>query len=173
MIREFRKEDLPVLLEIARLAWQPVFDEYRKELDPEIYAVLVPDPELLIRQKCDSIADYAEHAPGEMLVAERDGRAVGYICFGMNFKSGVGSICSNARDPRYPGKGVANEMYEAVLQKFRDCGMLVAEVMTGLDPAHAPARLRTGGISRRMVCHEIMKEERRRMVLQSNVIPIR
>ena len=44
MIREFRKEDLPILLEIARKAWKPIFDNYKNQLGEDLYPMLYPDP---------------------------------------------------------------------------------------------------------------------------------
>ena len=52
----------------------------------------------------------------------------------------IGIISNNAVDPCCGVKGVGQEMYRAVLEYFRKAGMLLAQVTTGLDEAHAPAR---------------------------------
>ena len=51
-----------------------------------------------------------------------------------------GNITNNALDPHCGEKGVGQEMYQAVLERFRAEGMKAATVQTGLDEAHAPAR---------------------------------
>ena len=138
MIRAFREEDLPVLLDIARKAWKPIFDNYKNLLGEELYPMLYPDPEEPYRVKEREIISQAQKVPHEILICERNGKVAGFIFFGMRGKTGI--ICNNAKDPDSEERGVAQEMYAAVLEKFRAAGMTVATVSTGLDSAHAPAR---------------------------------
>lgn len=138
MIREFREEDLPRLREIARKAWKPIFDNYKNQLGDELYPMLYPDPEEPFRVKDREIVSQAKLVPHEILICERNGVIAGFIFFGMKGKTGI--ICNNAKDPDSQERGVAQEMYAAVLQKFKEAGMTIATVGTGLDSAHAPAR---------------------------------
>ena len=138
MIREFREEDLPVLLEIAHKAWKPIFDNYKNQLGEELYPMIYPDPEEPYRVKEREIIAQAKLVPHEILICERNGKVAGFIFFGMKNKTGI--ICNNAKDPDSTERGVAQEMYAAVLEKFKAAGMEVATVSTGLDTAHAPAR---------------------------------
>ena len=138
MIREFRPEDLPVIQAIARKAWKPIFDNYKNLLGEELYPLVYPDPEEPFRIKEREIRAQAEKVPHEILICEREGKIAGFIFFGMRGKTGV--ICNNAKDPDSTERGVAQEMYAAVLEKFKAAGMTVATVNTGLDCAHAPAR---------------------------------
>lgn len=150
MIREFKQEDLPVILEIARKAWKPIFDNYKKQLGEELHALLYPDPEAPYKLKEREIRSQAELVPHEILICEREGKIAGFIFFGMRGKTGI--ICNNAKDPDSTERGVAQEMYAAVLAKFKAAGMTVATVGTGLDSAHAPARraYEKAGFSARM-----------------------
>jgi ribosomal protein S18 acetylase RimI-like enzyme len=138
MIREFKPEDLPTLLVIARKAWKPIFDNYKNQLGAELYPLVYPDPEEPFRIKEREIRAQAEKVPHEILICEREGKIAGFIFFGMRGKTGI--ICNNAKDPDSAERGVAQEMYAAVLEKFKAAGMTVATVSTGLDCAHAPAR---------------------------------
>lgn len=150
MIREFRKEDLPRLREIARKAWKPIFDNYKNQLGDELYPMLYPDPEEPFRVKDREIVSQAELVPHEILICERNGEIAGFIFFGMRGKTGI--ICNNAKDPDSQERGVAQEMYTAVLEKFKAAGMTVATVGTGLDSAHESARraYEKAGFSARM-----------------------
>ena len=52
----------------------------------------------------------------------------------------IGEIGNNAVHPDWRQKGIAQQLYAAALQHFRDQGMRFARVQTGMDGAHAPAR---------------------------------
>jgi len=138
MIREYRTGDLARLIEIAMKAWKPVFDEYINQLGEELYPLVIGDPEEPYRIKRREVIMQAMLARDEILICERENKVVGFLFFGMRGKTGI--ICNNARDPEYDGKGVGQELYSAVLQKFRDGGMTLATVSTGLDAGHASAR---------------------------------
>ena len=122
MIREFKPEDLPTLLVIARKAWKPIFDNYKNQLGAELYPLVYPDPEEPFRIKEREIRAQAEKVPHEILICERDGNIAGFIFFGMRGKTGI--ICNNAKDPDSAERGVAQEMYAAVLEKFKAADLL-------------------------------------------------
>ncbi|MGN0870981.1 MAG: GNAT family N-acetyltransferase [Victivallales bacterium] len=86
------------------------------------------------------LAAHLKHHPGCFYVAERGGKIVGFITFYCDAERKVGIISNNAVDPFCGEKGVGQEMYRAALEYFRKAGMLLAQVTTGLDEAHAPAR---------------------------------
>jgi ribosomal protein S18 acetylase RimI-like enzyme len=52
----------------------------------------------------------------------------------------VGEIGLNAVHPEHAGRGIGTIMYDFALGQLQAGGMLVAEVATGGDPSHAPAR---------------------------------
>ena len=58
----------------------------------------------------------------------------------MKYDTKTGTITNNAVDPDCGEKGVGQEMYKAILERFRAEGLRAAMVTTGGDPAHAPAR---------------------------------
>jgi ribosomal protein S18 acetylase RimI-like enzyme len=65
---------------------------------------------------------------------------VGFATFWIHAERRIGEIANNAVDPDFQGRGLAQQMYRAVLERFRREGLLYAKVQTGLDEAHAPAR---------------------------------
>ena len=137
MIREFRQEDFESVCAISKKAWEPIFSGFEKQLGREVYAVLNPDSR---NSKEKQLAAHLKYHPGCFYVAERGGKVVGFIAFYCDAERKIGIISNNAVDPCCGVKGVGQEMYRAVLEYFRKAGMLLAQVTTGLDEAHAPAR---------------------------------
>ena len=137
MIRKCTEEDLPRLFEIAKAAWEKIFDYLEDAYGKELYNTVAPDCR---NSKTPSLKKHFANHPDRIYVAERNGKVVGFICFNINHTTKTGEIGNNAVDPACGEKGVGQEMYKAVLQRFRDEGCLAAMVTTGGDPAHAPAR---------------------------------
>ncbi len=137
MIRFCREEDLETLSAIAKAAWMRIFDGFEERIGKDLYNVVNPDCR---NSKGPWLRKYFAEHPDRIYVAERNGRIVGFISFFFNENTKVGIISNNAVDPDCGEKGVGQEMYKAVLQRFRDEGMKAAMVTTGLDDAHAPAR---------------------------------
>lgn len=137
MIRPFRPGDLPVVTDIANRAWRGIYEMFRGRYGDELFRLVVPDD---TTRKGRQIRRACEAHPERVLVCERNGRIVGFVTFRLDADGMIGEIGNNARDPDCRLKGVGQEMYAAVLERFRREGMLYAKVSTGLDDAHAPAR---------------------------------
>jgi ribosomal protein S18 acetylase RimI-like enzyme len=75
-----------------------------------------------------------------VLVAELDGRAVGFLAYELNFQDGVGDVAMLAVHPDHQNRGVGTALNNAALAKMLEAGMKMARVETGGDPSHAPAR---------------------------------
>ena len=73
---------------------------------------------------------------GNAFVALDGERTVGYACY--DIRGIVGVIGENAVDPDYQDKGVAEKLYEAVLEVVRKAGCRYANVKTDLDESNAP-----------------------------------
>jgi ribosomal protein S18 acetylase RimI-like enzyme len=137
-IRACRPDDLPVLQRVRRAAFAPVFRSFAGILGPRIGAVALATEDAHQAGLLDRLC-----APGsghEVVVAERDGRVVGFAAFSMDAARRVGEIGLNAVHPDHAGQGVGTAMYRHVLARMREGGMAVASVGTGGDPSHAPAR---------------------------------
>lgn len=137
MIRLCTPGDIPRICEIAKLAWEKIFDYLETSYGKNLYNTVNPDCR---NSKTPAIIRFFEQHPDWLYVAERNGRVVGFICFEINSSTRCGTIGNNAADPECGEKGVGQEMYQAVLEKFRQEGVKAAMVTTGADPAHAPAR---------------------------------
>ena len=75
---------------------------------------------------------------GNGYVALLNDKVVGFISYAVVGDMGV--IGGNAVDISCRGYGIAGKMYNFVLDKMRSQGLKAAQVHTGLDNAHAPAR---------------------------------
>ena len=137
-IRDLVAGDTERVVEIAVLAWEPVYAEFRRVLGEELFAAGNPNWQ---EEKARQVRGACEMGPGTgVVVAELDGQVVGFASYHWRDRSGIGEIGNNAVHPDCQGRGIAGRMYEAVFERMRERGMRFAKVGTGLDPSHAPAR---------------------------------
>ena len=136
LIRDLAPRDVEAVVEIAVLAWEPIYASYREMLGDELFDTLHPDWK---REKAGHIRHSLADDRGIAFVAERDGEIVGFVTAYAK-SNGVGEIGNNAVHPEFQNQGIAGRLYERALDWLRGQGMRFAEVGTGLDPAHAPAR---------------------------------
>ena len=137
MIRPYKPEDLPILMDIGNRAWRVIYQMFRATYGDELFEILVPDE---MTAKGEQIRAHCERHPEWVFVCEEGGTIVGFVTFSLDRERKIGTIGNNARDPECELKGIGQQMYRAVLDYFRSQGMLYARVHTGLDYAHAPAR---------------------------------
>ena len=136
LIRDLGPADTEAVVEIALLAWEPIYASYRRILGEELYAAAHPDWR---KEKERHIRDGITDPRGTVSVAETDGRVVGFVSF-YRKGSGIGEIGNNAVHPDFQNRGIATRLYRHALDRLKQAGMRFAEVGTGLDPGHAPAR---------------------------------
>jgi len=138
MVRPYRPEDLPAIMDIANRAWQGIYDMFERRYGRELFQILVPDRRTV---KSEQVRRHCERHPDQVFVCEEDdGRIVGFVTFMLDRERGIGEIGNNAVDPECGIKGRGQQMYQAVFERFRQEGMRYAKVTTGLDEAHARAR---------------------------------
>ena len=136
-IRPARHGDLETMKQIAVEAWEPVYQSFRRLMGDEVFEVVHGNWQT---EKMRQITADFESYPGCTLVTEYDGQVVGFIAYFLFESKKLGVIGNNAIRPKYQGKGLGTRQYQRVLELFREKGMLCAEVVTGLDESHAPAR---------------------------------
>ncbi len=69
-----------------------------------------------------------------------DGRIIGFVSIFIAEDRTRGEIGLNAVDPEFQGRGGGNAMYTFAIARFREKGVKLIAVGTGLDSAHEPAR---------------------------------
>jgi GNAT superfamily N-acetyltransferase len=137
-IRPGRDQDLEELVSLSLLAWVPVFDSFQQILGPTIYLRVYPNWQASQRETVEKYT--AAREDRAVLVAEVEGRAVGFLVYELNHKSKTGEVMLLAVHPDFQNAGIGTELNNVALVQMKEAGMIVAEVGTGGDPGHAPAR---------------------------------
>lgn len=137
MIRAYKADDLPLIMDIGNRAWREIYTMFRECYGDELFQILVPDQ---TTAKGNQIKSHCENHSEWVYVCEEGGCVVGFVTFWMDMDVKIGEIGNNAVDPDCGLKGIGQQMYKAVLDYFRENGMRYAKVGTGLDRAHARAR---------------------------------
>lgn len=137
-IRDMKAGEVETLVDIALVAWEPIYVSYREMMGEALFAACHPDwraeKAAQIRSGCDS------KRGGGVLVVEAHGQVIGFATYYANVRPGVGEIGNNAVRPGFQGRGVGTLMYEEVFRRLRALGMRFVRVGSGGDPSHAPAR---------------------------------
>lgn len=137
MIREFRKEDLEVIVDIGNRAWQRIYDMFYECYGEELFKIIVPDR---MTEKGRQVRNHCVSHPDRVYVYEENGKIAGFVTFSFDFEKKIGEIGNNAVDPDCGLKGVGQMMYSACFERFKKEGMIYAKVGTGMDDAHMRAR---------------------------------
>ena len=130
-----REEHLEACADIAVKAWTPIRAAFRERLGDEIYEAHFTNWQEAKRKGVkEGLMKHNGH------VAVVDDKVVGFIFYHVNHAVKSGEIGGNAVDPEVRGLGIGGKMYNFVMDKMREEGMIYATVTTGLDDGHAPAR---------------------------------
>jgi ribosomal protein S18 acetylase RimI-like enzyme len=141
-LRQAREEDLPRIMEITCICYEPVYDSFISIIGEELYEEVIRKPAGLTwkQRKEKKIRGLFEKHSEWVWVLDDGNEVIGYVTFGLTPDKNLGDIDNNGVHPNHAGKGWATFMYRHVLQYFRDEGIRFAVVETELDDAHIPAR---------------------------------
>jgi len=137
-IRSVRDDDVEELIQLSLSAWPPIFASFEQILGGAIYNLIWPDWQAGQRQAVEAVCRDRDRTA--VLVAQLDGRAVGFLAYELNVRDRVGDVVLLAVDPDYQNMGIGTELNKAALDRMKAAGMIMARVETGGDPSHAPAR---------------------------------
>lgn len=137
-IRPYNPSDLPAILDLSILAWEPVFTAWQQILGPQLYPVAIY-PNWRESQK-EVVAAICRDEKMYCWVADVDGQAAGFIVYELNLTSKVGEVQLLAVHPDFQNHGIGTDLNLFALNKLTEAGMKVAVVGTGGDDGHAPAR---------------------------------
>ncbi len=135
--RAVEEADIPEVRRIAAAAWTPIYGHWRELMGEDLFARQYPGDRL--KNKADQVESHFRSHPEWIFVVEFEGKVVGFCTYVLR-DSGVGEIGNNAIDPEYQGRGLGSAMHRECLRRMREAGMKYAQVRTGLDGSHAPAR---------------------------------
>lgn len=137
-IRLFAQDDLEALVQLALLAWAPIFISFEQILGAGIFSIIYPDWRKGQRTAVETICQPAEHTT--VWVAEVEGSVVGFLAYKLNHTDKTGEVELLAVHPAYQNLGIGTELNNFALNKMKESGIKLAVVGTGGDPSHAPAR---------------------------------
>ena len=137
VIRPIRDGDVQDLVELAVLAWEPVFRSFEQVLGHNIYTLLYPDWR---KRQTDAVERVCAESEMNVWVADVDGVVTGFIAWEMNLAVETGEVDLLAVHPEYQNRGIGTKLNTFALDKMSESGVRLAVVATGGDPGHAPAR---------------------------------
>ncbi len=135
-MRPLAERDVEEIVELSLLAWEPVFESFQNVLGPRVFPILYPDWRKSqaegVEGACRATDKY------HTLVAELDGRVVGFIAY--DLKGETGEVVLLAVHPEFQKRGIATQLNQAALDAMKAAGMKMAVAETGGEEGHAPAR---------------------------------
>ena len=143
ILRYARKDDMSQIDEITIICYTPIHESWVAIQSEEIYEALKDPNKTWEDKKTGQNHElFAEH-PDWVWVLEKNSQIIGFVTFKIiNIVAGkkLGIIENNGVFPEHAGTGWGKFMYRHVLKHFRDQGLHVAFLETGLDDSHIPAR---------------------------------
>lgn len=138
-IRPFESSDLELVTALAVRAWEPVHASTARVLGERVGKRVYPDwvasQTETVRRACTD-PNLLTSVAIESVVG-----TVGFVSVVIRPSDSVGEITLVAVDPAVQRRGVGHALVEHALAQIRQAGCTLAEVATGGDPGHAPARL--------------------------------
>lgn len=135
VIRPYHPEDWPAIEGIVKLIWNIGIDYTREQRYGHQIAGKPWHEHKLAGMRAD-----VKTRPDYWFVTELNGKVVGFCSFRVNPEKSIGTVGLNGLHPDMRGKGYGTLQLQFVLNKFKKRGMKIAEVGTGLNEGHAPAR---------------------------------
>ncbi len=130
--------EFPECARIAVNAWQKGYAEYEEILGKELFKNIFPEWE---KAKANAMEPYFKGDKSKRAFAVNiDDIIAGFITCELDQNRKIGTICNNAIDPEFQGRGLGSDMYDFILEVFRMEGMTVAAVETMDEDAYIPAR---------------------------------
>ena len=137
-IRRLRGDDIERVVELSLAAWEPVFVSFRAVLGDAIYQRIYPDWR---KSQAEAVESVLRDEKYVVWVAEaNDGTAAGFIAYELDQEKNVGEVQMLAVDPAHQNRGTGTRLNTFALERMAEAGMELAEVGTGGEEGHAPAR---------------------------------
>ena len=143
IIRALHAGDIDPVVEFSVRAWRPVFESFMRVTGPDIFRRIYPDwaagQAAAVRDACQDEAHktWVAEAPAE---AGSGGRPVGFAVVAVHDNPRCGEIYMIAVDPGYQNRGIGLNLVTFAVDRITEQGLPLAQIGTGGDPGHAPAR---------------------------------
>jgi GNAT superfamily N-acetyltransferase len=136
-IRALTEADTDAVVRLSLRAWAPVFVSFEKVLGTEIYRRIYPD---WLTSQAEDVARVCREHAATTWVAVTDDRPTGFVAVVLNHEARTGEIEMVAVDPAHQRQGIADALITFAVDRMRAAGAVLAEIGTGGDPGHEPAR---------------------------------
>jgi ribosomal protein S18 acetylase RimI-like enzyme len=136
-IRALAENDIDAVVAFSLRAWQPVFESFRRVLGEPLFGRVYPDWRA---SQAEGVAATCRDQNKHVWVAELDVALAGFVAVVFHEDPKRGEIDMLAVDPDQQRRGVGGALTSFALDQMRVAGVPLAEVWTGGDPGHAPAR---------------------------------
>jgi ribosomal protein S18 acetylase RimI-like enzyme len=136
-IRALREDDIEAVVELSVRAWRPVFGSFAGLLGPEIFRHLYPD---WPADQASAVDSTCRAEGSRVWVAQAGDRPVGFVAVIIHDDTQTGEIYMIAVDPDHQNRGIGSALVTFAVDRIIERGMTLAEIGTGGDPGHAPAR---------------------------------
>jgi ribosomal protein S18 acetylase RimI-like enzyme len=146
IIRALRADDIDAVVEFSVRAWRPVFESFMEVMGPDIFRRIYPLWQAgqagAVRDACRDEAHrtWVAEAPEAPGTPREITRAVGLVVVAVHDDPRRGEIYMIAVDPDYLNRGIASALVNFATDRITELGLPLAEIGTGGDPGHAPAR---------------------------------
>ena len=137
-IRRFDQADLPQLHQVRNAAFAKVYRSFRSLLKGKLAEVIFADAEDAQGAHLDEIC--RKDSCHQVFVAVHKDQVIGFCGASLNREAAIGTVGLNAVHPEFSDQGVGTTLYEHVLAWMKSQGATAAQVSTGDDPSHLPAR---------------------------------
>ncbi|HEY8602494.1 MAG TPA: GNAT family N-acetyltransferase [Thermomicrobiales bacterium] len=137
-IRRVSDNDTEEIVQLSLLAWKPVFASFKQVLGPAIYDLIYPDWQQQQREAVEKVC--SNRGTMTIWVADVEGRIAGFIAYRLKIAEQLGVVELLAVHPDYQNRGIGTQLNRIALEKMKESGMKLADLHTGGDPGHAPAR---------------------------------
>ncbi|MBD3181798.1 GNAT family N-acetyltransferase [Candidatus Poribacteria bacterium] len=137
IIRDAEEKDVESIKAIAVEAWESIYDSFRKLMGDEFFNATRSDWKT---EKARQVENHFREYPEYVFVTEHKGQVIGFLTYHLVKHKKLGVIGNNAIKPEFQGMGFGTKQHQTALDRFRQAGMKYAEVYTGCDESHAPAR---------------------------------
>ena len=129
-----RKEDLKEIEKIVKKIWTMGVDKLREET----YG-------LIGNKSWDewvwkSVKEYLKDRNTKKFVTKINGKIAGFCSYRIDRIKKIGTVGYNGVLPEYSGMGIGTFQINKILELMKKEGMEIAEVLTGLNEGHTPAR---------------------------------
>ncbi|MHA2236694.1 MAG: GNAT family N-acetyltransferase [Candidatus Thorarchaeota archaeon] len=127
--------------EITVTCYTAIYESWVEMLGDEVANSIYKNPNMdwKDRKKGQNHELFKEH-PDWVWVLEKCGEVIGFVTFKLYPDRNHGVIENNGIKPDHAGRGLGKFMYRYVLDYFREQGLKIAHVETGLDDPHIAAR---------------------------------